>query len=341
MVCVVGACVCGVWCSLLCVCYVVCGLCVVDCGEERRGKHEKKQKKEQKRRKEEATHMMKNSEGKFKKRRKHWGKFKTRTRGPNKSPKTTIFPDAFFFSPWICRRFRPNVLSQTPKKALFHQDAFTDSREQSEMEAAFEKTLDPIAGSPALGKSVAGIIYLFVDDLFGTGGNEMEQRVLTRLGKDFQVGSQGWNDVVFTGLRIRWTQVSQNGPYIEVSQNKAVDELEDPVERKTKEDLRCTTSMHTMYRSLLGQTNWLQSRTQFQCCYKFSRCASMAASPTIGDVTSLNKLARQIQSQPVKLQYWPLTEPLRILGFPDDPYRNNDDGSSMWQNRASDLQGME
>ena len=38
------------------------------------------------------------------------------------------------------------------------KDTFTDSREQSEMEAAFEKTLDPIAGSPATGKSVAGII---------------------------------------------------------------------------------------------------------------------------------------------------------------------------------------
>ena len=43
---------------------------------------------------------------------------------------------------------------------------------------------------------------------------------------------------------------------------------------------------------------------------------------------SLNKLARQIKSQPVKLQYWALTGPLRILGFPDASHRNNDDGSS-------------
>ena len=39
------------------------------------------------------------------------------------------------------------------------------------------------------GKSVAGI-NLFVDDLSGTSGNEMEQRVLTRLRKDSQVGSE-------------------------------------------------------------------------------------------------------------------------------------------------------
>ena len=46
-----------------------------------------------------------------------------------------------------------------------------------------------------------------------------------------------------------------------------------------------------------------------------SRSASMAASPTIGDDKSLNKWARQITSQPVKLHCWPLTGPLRILGF--------------------------
>ena len=54
----------------------------------------------------------------------------------------------------------------------------------------------------------------------------------------------------------------------------------------------------------------------------------MATSPTVGNVKSLNKLARQIKSQQVKHQYWPLTGPLRILGFPDASYRNNDDGSS-------------
>ena len=81
---------------------------------------------------------------------------------------------------------------------------------------------------------------ILVDDLCGTGGNEREQRVLTRLRNYFQVGSEDWNDVAFIGLRIRWTQDSQNGPYIEVSQDKAIDELEIPVERSTKEDIHCT-----------------------------------------------------------------------------------------------------
>ena len=135
--------------------------------------------------------------------------------------------------------------------------------------------------------------------------------------------------MTFTGQRIRWTKYPQKGPCIEVSQQKAVDELEEiPVERNTKEDLPCTPAMDTRYRSLLGEMNWLQSRTQFQCCYEFSRCASMAASPTIGEVEVLNRLARQLKSQPAELQFWPLTGPLRIIVFPDASYRNNEDGSS-------------
>ena len=109
-------------------------------------------------------------------------------------------------------------------------------------ELHLKKTLDPIVGSPATRKSLAGITNLFVDALFGTGGNEIGHRVLTRLEKDFQVGSEDWNDVAFTGQqRIRWTKDSQNGPYIGVSQNKAIDELEEiSVERNTEEDLHGT-----------------------------------------------------------------------------------------------------
>ena len=77
--------------------------------------------------------------------------------------------------------------------------------------------LDPIEGSPATDKSVAGITNLFVDGLFGTGGTEMEQRVLAWRKKDFQVGSEDWNDVRY---RIRCMKDPQLGPSIEVSQER-------------------------------------------------------------------------------------------------------------------------
>ena len=74
--------------------------------------------------------------------------------------------------------------------------------------------------------------------------------------------------------------------------------------------------------------NWLQSRTQFQVCYKFSRSASAAAGPTIGDVRALNKTIRQLKQNPVTLRFWTLQGPLRLIGYPAASYRNNDDKSS-------------
>ena len=74
---------------------------------------------------------------------------------------------------------------------------------------------------------------------------------------------------------------------------------------------------------------------------------SKAASPTFGDVKALNNLTRQLKSQPVKLQFWSLTRPQRIIGFLDGSYRNNEDGfhNEAWQcsyqNRVSDQQKTE
>lgn len=86
--------------------------------------------------------------------------------------------------------------------------------------------------------------------------------------------------------------------------------------------------MHTAYRSVLGQLNWSQARTQVHLCYKFSRCASAASSPTIGDVREINKVVRTLKSQYVDARFWPLKGPQRILGMPDASYRNNCDKSS-------------
>ena len=79
---------------------------------------------------------------------------------------------------------------------------------------------------------------------------------------------------------------------------------------------------------MLGQLNWLQSRTQVHICYKFSRWASAAASPTIGDVREINKVVRTLKSQYVDGRFWPLKGSQRILGMPDASYRNNSDESS-------------
>ena len=106
--------------------------------------------------------------------------------------------------------------------------------------------LDPIEGRPPTGKSVAEIINLFVNDLFGKVEPKWNNVVLGRLTrKHFQVGSEEWNDVLLTRQRIHWIMDLQSGPSIVVSQEEANEELEEiPVDRNTKEDLHCTPTTH-------------------------------------------------------------------------------------------------
>ena len=76
---------------------------------------------------------------------------------------------------------------------------------------------------------------------------------------------------MFTGQRVRWV-FDEKGEkkYISIDQSLAVSELEEiPLPKNLKDDQKCDKELHTAYRSLLGSTNWLQSRTQFQACYHF------------------------------------------------------------------------
>ena len=144
-----------------------------------------------------------------------------------------------------------------------------------------------------------------------------------------QTWIEAWNDVAFTGQRIRWTQDPQTGPYIEVSQEKTIEELEEiPVERNTKEDLQRTPAMQTMYTSLLGQINWLQRKDTvpmllqvLQVCFNGNHANNWRCwvSQQIGETDQDTASEASILAT-----NWPL----RTLGFLDACYRNNDDGSS-------------
>ena len=50
--------------------------------------------------------------------------------------------------------------------------------------------------------------------------------------------------MTFSGQRIDWTKDPQTGPSMEVSQERAIEEMEEiPIEKNTKEDLHCTPAM--------------------------------------------------------------------------------------------------
>ena len=184
--------------------------------------------------------------------------------------------------------------------------------------------LDPINGSPSKGRKAVGLMVLHVDDLFITGSKKFWEEVVGKLKGDYQIGSEDKGDVMFTGQRIR-----KQGVPIVLDQDKGIEELSEiQFDKALSDTMTCPPSLHTEYRSVLGALNWLQSRTQYASAYKFSRAASAAAAPTIADVKALNKVVHSVRAQPQRLYFWPLQGPLRLIGYPDASFKNNEDHSS-------------
>ena len=150
---------------------------------------------------------------------------------------------------------------QLPKPALVSEKK---SSTTFDLEGAVDYLMDPVSGKNAINRQVHGALSLHVDDLLMTGDDVFEKEIMGRLRKDFQVGSEDKNDCLFVGQRIQRKQDDKHGWYINVHQNVAIDELQEiTFDKHLKDDTPLTPQMHTAYRSVLGQINWLQSRTQF------------------------------------------------------------------------------
>ena len=199
------------------------------------------------------------------------------------------------------------------------------------VEELLEHFMDPVNGSNAKGRKPIGMCCLHVNDLFITGTPEFLEKFKKVVKSQFKIGHEDVNDLMFTGQRVKWIidEKTKKTSHITVEQSLCVSELTEVVIPKgLKDEDKCGKDLHTAYRSLLGSIKWSQSRTHFQSCYQFSRCASAAASPTVGDCKTLNKLCRQIVGDPMQLMFWPLQGDPRLVAMPDAAFRNNRDKSS-------------
>jgi hypothetical protein len=184
------------------------------------------------------------------------------------------------------------------------------------LEKALELLTDPITGSKARGMKVIGTVSIHVDDSFITGTPEFMKWIRGEFVKQFQIGSEDTNDVMFVGQRVKWIMKDGKKEFIKVDQEIKIEELgEIEFNSSLRDDLACDHDLHKQYRSVLGQANWLQSRTQYQSCFSFSRCASAAAAPNIGHVRMLNKLVRKIRHEVVYLAFWPLNKSNRVYDY--------------------------
>ena len=99
--------------------------------------------------------------------------------------------------------------------------------EQVSTSEATEHLMDPVARNNAQGRRPHGFIFLHVDDMFMAGDKVFESKVWSSLRKNFAVGSEDKNDIMFVGQRIKRKTHDKYGSYISVDQKNAVDAVEE------------------------------------------------------------------------------------------------------------------
>ena len=113
--------------------------------------------------------------------------------------------------------------------------------------------MDPVARNNAKGRRTHGFISLHVDDLFMAGDKVFESKVFSSLRKNFAVGSEDKNDIMFVGQRITWKTHEKYGSYVSVDQKLAVDAVEEvKIDKTLKDNVQCNSQLHTAYPSVLG-----------------------------------------------------------------------------------------
>ena len=199
--------------------------------------------------------------------------------------------------------------------------------EQVTISEAIDHLMDPVARNNAQGRRPHGFICLHVDDLFMAGDKVFESKVLSSLRKNFAVGSEDKNDIMFVGQHIKWKTHDKYGPYISVDQKLAVDAVEEvKIDKSLKDNIQCNPQLHTAYRSVLGQLNWLQSRNSGSHLLQVFRVVPQPLLVRPLEMSGkLTRLFAPLKSQYVDGRFWPLKGSQRILGMPDASYRNNSD----------------
>ena len=159
-----------------------------------------------------------------------------------------------------------------PEKASYKVERLSELSPEL-VDQLLEHFVDPVHGSPSKGRKTVGVMSFHVDDLIISGTEKFLTWFLKKIREHFTVGHEDKNDLTFTGQRVCWVNDAQgNKKYISIDQKLCVSELEEIVIPKHLKDAdACDKALHTSYRSLLGSIKWLQSRTQFQACYQFSR----------------------------------------------------------------------
>ena len=166
-----------------------------------------------------------------------------------------------------------------------------------------------------------GAATIWVDDYFVVGIPEVRQYIQKKIQEEFTVGRIVEDAFKYLGIKI---EVRQDGGF-QQHQKEYIDNLEEveiPI-KNSKEDL----DEHglSVLRHGTGKLNWAAQGTRPELCFRVAELSTHFKNGSVSHLKMINKCIKDVQSNPVMVQYPKLRNELVIVGFCDAALHNMDD----------------
>ena len=194
-----------------------------------------------------------------------------------------------------------------------------------------EMGMKPVSGDDAFFTMVKngrllGSCILHVDDfLVGSGSEEFDRLLNSRLKGRFTFGRIESGQFKFTGLKIE-----QKKDKILVDQIEFIQSLNEiAVKRIGPKDEKLNTEELKDFRKLTGQLSWAAQNTRPDLSFDVRDLATRSKSATLQDIKLANKVLKKAQQTDIKIKYRRLGnwKSLKIVGYSDSSYKNDENAT--------------
>ena len=171
---------------------------------------------------------------------------------------------------------------------------------------------------------LAGILLLWVDDIFYAGTKEFEEQVMIKVSEEFLIGRTEEASFTYIGLVIKTTSEG-----ITLDQCDYIEDRLKPATLKGGDNKRPLDKEEmTLLRRLTGKINWAASQTRPDLSYSVVELSTKFKKGELGDLKKANKAIVRLTSSPIKVLFPKITGGLKIVVYSDAAFQNLPDQTS-------------
>ena len=169
-----------------------------------------------------------------------------------------------------------------------------------------------------MNNSLAGIILVWVDDIFYAGTNEFEEKVMGEVGKRFMIGRTEEETFLYIGLAITTTNQG-----ITLDQTDYIKNRLEPAVLRGGDGKRPLDREETkLLRQLTGKINWAATQTRPDLSFTVVELSTKFKQPQLDDLKKANKAIIRLSANHVRLLFPKITGGLRMVIYSDAAFRN-------------------